>query len=138
MHRADGYCSTKPAKDYSVLAAIRLNAQLENEIATVQLDAVAQGRRRPDARYKIYQSEYGNAYVVLRSASNSSQLEHVTIYDDKFTPKTSYDFSIDKQDVFNQILFTQSGDIYLLFTENGETKSLYRAFASRTAGHFAY
>ena len=116
----------KPAKDYSVLAAIRLNAQLEAQYSTtIQLDSVAQGRRRPDVRYKIYQSEYGNAYVLLRSASNSSQLEHVTIYDDKFTPKTSYDFSLDKQDVFNQILFAQSGDIYLLFTENGEKPSPY-------------
>lgn len=109
----------RPTKDSSTLAAVRLNnqLQLQNEI-NVTLDAIPQSRRSPDGRYKVYQSEYGNAYVVLRSASNSSQLEQVAIYDKNFEAIASYSITISPEDRFNQILITQSRDVYLLFTEN--------------------
>ncbi len=109
----------RPTKDSSTLAAVRLNnqLQLQNEI-NVTLDAIPQSRRSPDGRYKVYQSEYGNAYVVLRSASNSSQLEQVIICNQNFELIASYSITISPEDRFNQILITQSRDVYLLFTEN--------------------
>ena len=80
-----GLTSSSRQKTSSTLSAVRLNAQMElqNEI-NLALDAVPQSRRRPDGRYKVCQSEYGNAYVVLRSASNSSQLEQVALYNQHF------------------------------------------------------
>ena len=111
----------RPTKDSSTLSAVRLNAelQLQNEV-NITLDAIPQGRRSPDGRYKVYQSEYGNAYVVMRSASNSSQLDQVVLYNENFELIASYPITISPEDRFNQILITQSGEAYLLFTEDGD------------------
>ncbi|MGB0458334.1 MAG: hypothetical protein ACPGGH_08435 [Chitinophagales bacterium] len=116
----------RPTKDSSTLSAVRLNAemQLQNEI-NLALDAVPQSRRSPDGRYKVYQSEYGNAYVVLRSASNSSQLEQVALYNQHFEHISTFPITLSREDRFNQILITQTGDVYLLFTENSERPKPY-------------
>ena len=127
----------RPTKDSSTLVAVRLNnqLQLQNEV-NVTLDAIPQSRRSPDGRYKVYQSEYGNAYVVLRSASNSSLLEQVTIYNQNFELIASYPITISPEDRFNQILITQSGDVYLLFTANSDVQKpfiLYLAAEGTTS-----
>ena len=66
-----------------------------------------------------------NAYVVLRSASNSSQLEQVALYNQHFEHISTFPITLSREDRFNQILITQTGDVYLLFTENSERPKPY-------------